>query len=528
MRAIILAKPLGSARARDAPRRTDSRRARGRSERARPRARLREDRHRAASTSRPTSAGSTNGSPQGATARWNTCAGTAASARAPADARRRHRARDFRAHGLLAAAARATHAACSADSRRGYVARYALGRDYHKVLRTRLARLARAIEKRAGAHGFRAFVDSAPVLEKALARNAGFGWIGKHTNLIDREAGSWFLLGELYTSLPLPVDSPVGDHCGSCSACLDVCPTRAIVAPYQLDARRCISYLTIEQRGAIPLELRARDRQPDFRLRRLSAVLPVEQVRAADGSRRLLRAPRARRHRARASCSRGPNPNGASEPRAARCAARATKGGCATSRSRSATRRPTRTSSTLCAAATSIRPRSCASTCIGRSASMPGAPPTPFEICKEPSMFKARSHRYLVPFKGKFRIANCATAPAQGRRLGLEAREGGARGRRMAAETLRTRQPRDADHPPSARRGRQRRHDPARVRAHQSVRAARRVVQGSRPPSRSRTTSCGAPCRTCRRAVTSRCSIAAITRKCSSCACTRNSSTRSA
>ena len=140
------------------------------------------------------------------------------------------------------------------DSRRGYVARYALGRDYHKVLR---ARLARAIEQRAGAHGFRAFVDSAPVLEKALARNAGLGWIGKHTNLIDRDAGSFFVLGELYTSLPLPVDTPVGEHCGSCTACLDVCPTRAIVAPYQLDARRCISYLTIEQRGAIPLELRA-------------------------------------------------------------------------------------------------------------------------------------------------------------------------------------------------------------------------------------------------------------------------------
>jgi epoxyqueuosine reductase len=144
-----------------------------------------------------------------------------------------------------------------ADSRLGYIARYALGRDYHKVLRSRLGRLARAIEERAGARGFRAFVDSAPVLEKALARNAGLGWIGKHTNLIDREAGSWFLLGELYTSLPLPVDSPVGEHCGSCTACLDVCPTRAIVAPYQLDARRCISYLTIEQRGAIPLELRA-------------------------------------------------------------------------------------------------------------------------------------------------------------------------------------------------------------------------------------------------------------------------------
>jgi len=137
----------------------------------------------------------------------------------------------------------------------GYVARYALGRDYHKVLRRRLARLATAIETRAGSFGYRAFVDSAPVLEKALARDAGLGWIGKHTNLLDRD-GSWFLLGELYTDLPLPIDSPIGDHCGSCRACLDVCPTQAIVAPYQLDARRCISYLTIEQRGAIPVELR--------------------------------------------------------------------------------------------------------------------------------------------------------------------------------------------------------------------------------------------------------------------------------
>ena len=142
------------------------------------------------------------------------------------------------------------------DPTRGYVARYALGRDYHKVLRKRLARLAKAIERRAGAFGYRAFVDSAPVLEKALARDAGLGWIGKHTNVIDREAGSWFLLGEIYTSLPLPLDEPVAEHCGTCRACLDVCPTQAIVAPYQLDARRCISYLTIENRGAIPPELR--------------------------------------------------------------------------------------------------------------------------------------------------------------------------------------------------------------------------------------------------------------------------------
>lgn len=142
------------------------------------------------------------------------------------------------------------------DSRKGYVARYALGRDYHKVLRQRLKRLASGIQELAGDFGHRVFVDSAPVLEKALARNAGLGWVGKHTNVLARD-GSWFLLGELYTDLPLPVDEPVTEHCGSCTACLDVCPTGAIVAPYELDARRCISYLTIELRGSIPEELRA-------------------------------------------------------------------------------------------------------------------------------------------------------------------------------------------------------------------------------------------------------------------------------
>jgi len=144
-----------------------------------------------------------------------------------------------------------------ADATLGYVSRYALGRDYHKVLRRRLQRLAERIEDEVGAYGYRVFVDSAPVLEKALARNAALGWIGKHTNLIDQRTGSWFFLGEIYTDLPLPTDEPVSEHCGSCRACLDVCPTQAIVAPYQLDARRCISYLTIELRGSIPVEFRA-------------------------------------------------------------------------------------------------------------------------------------------------------------------------------------------------------------------------------------------------------------------------------
>ena len=143
-----------------------------------------------------------------------------------------------------------------ADPQRAYVSRYALGRDYHRILRNRLQDLADRIESRIGPFGYRVFVDSGPVLEKALAREAGLGWIGKHTNLIAREAGSWFFLGELFTDLPLPADGAGGSHCGSCEACLPACPTGAITAPYQLDARRCIAYLTIESPEAIPESMR--------------------------------------------------------------------------------------------------------------------------------------------------------------------------------------------------------------------------------------------------------------------------------
>jgi epoxyqueuosine reductase len=142
------------------------------------------------------------------------------------------------------------------DAQLGYISRYALGRDYHKIMRPALAALAEDLRTLIGPFGYRVCVDSAPVLEKALGRNAGLGWIGKHTNLIAREAGSWFLVGEILTDLPLPPDEPGGAHCGSCQACITACPTRAIIAPYTLDARRCISYLTIEHKSSIPLELR--------------------------------------------------------------------------------------------------------------------------------------------------------------------------------------------------------------------------------------------------------------------------------
>lgn len=137
-----------------------------------------------------------------------------------------------------------------------FISRYALGRDYHKVMRSRLQLLCDRIAERVSPFSYRVFTDSAPVLEVALAEKAGLGWRGKHTLLLSREAGSWFFLGEIYTDLPLPVDKPGQNHCGTCSACIDICPTQAIVAPYEVDARRCISYLTIELKGSIPENLR--------------------------------------------------------------------------------------------------------------------------------------------------------------------------------------------------------------------------------------------------------------------------------
>jgi epoxyqueuosine reductase len=137
-----------------------------------------------------------------------------------------------------------------------FISRYALGRDYHKVLRQRLQKLCDRIAQHVGEFGYRVFTDSAPVLEVELAEKAGLGWRGKHTLLLSRETGSFFFLGEIYTDLPLAVDTAGQDHCGTCTACMDICPTQAIVAPYEVDARRCISYLTIELKDSIPEDLR--------------------------------------------------------------------------------------------------------------------------------------------------------------------------------------------------------------------------------------------------------------------------------
>ncbi|WP_342606263.1 tRNA epoxyqueuosine(34) reductase QueG [Pantoea agglomerans] len=152
--------------------------------------------------------------------------------------------------------AKAAFASTLKNPQLGYVSRYALGRDYHKVLRNRLKKLGEMIQQYCGELNFRPFVDSAPLLERPLAAKAGLGWTGKHSLILNREAGSWFFLGELLIDIPLPIDTPQQEQCGRCVACMTICPTSAIVEPYVVDARRCISYLTIELEGAIPEEFR--------------------------------------------------------------------------------------------------------------------------------------------------------------------------------------------------------------------------------------------------------------------------------
>ena len=224
----------------------------------------------------------------------------------------------------------AAETAALREPRRAVVSVYARGRDYHKVLRSRLQRLAERLAAEVGPFGHRVFTDSAPVLEVELATRAGLGWRGKHTLALSRDAGSIFFLGEIFVDLALPVDAPASAHCGSCSACIDVCPTQAIVAPYRLDARRCISYLTIEHAGPIAARTAAADRQPHLRLRRLPAGLPLEQVRAA-----LDRCPTSTSARAWARprcwrCGPGARPTSCAAPKAARSAASAGRAGGAT------------------------------------------------------------------------------------------------------------------------------------------------------------------------------------------------------
>ena len=217
------------------------------------------------------------------------------------------------------------------DPSAAYIARYARGRDYHKVMRGRLQKLCDRIEAETGPFGYRAFADSAPVMEVELAVRAGIGWRGKHTLLLDREAGSWFFLGEIYCDLPLPVDAPAGDHCGSCRRCIDVCPTQAIRAPYQLDARRCISYLTIEHKRPIPEELRPLIGNRVYGCDDCQLVCPWNGF-ARVSEEEISRCATAWTAPPWSSCSPGPRRNSTGACGARRSGASATSAGCAISR----------------------------------------------------------------------------------------------------------------------------------------------------------------------------------------------------
>ena len=244
------------------------------------------------------------------------------------------------------------------DSHRAYVSRYALGRDYHRVLRRGLARLARRIQDDVGPFGCRVFTDSAPVLEVALAARSGLGWRGKHTLLLTRDMGSYFFLGEIYTDLPLPETAPVSAHCGTCTACMTACPTGAIVAPYELDARRCISYLTeIASMAATTASSYARG----------TATQSPRQQRISQES-ATASTPRSLRR-----SSRGTNRPSCATPKAAQSGESASSAGRATSPSHSAMRRRHLRSSLHCEAGPTIRRRSCASTSRGRSSASAGS-----------------------------------------------------------------------------------------------------------------------------------------------------------
>ncbi len=217
-----------------------------------------------------------------------------------------------------------------AQPEKAYISRYALGRDYHKLVRKRVQFLADRIQEAIGPFGYRAFVDSAPVLEKALAEQAGLGWIGKNTLLLNRKAGSYFFLAELFVDLPLPVDeATTSEHCGRCQACLDICPTQAFVGPYVLDARRCISYLTIELKGAIPVELRSMmvtgcSVAMTARSSAHGTALPSTPRNRTSSRGMGWRMPSWRR------CSCGMNAPSCARPRAGHCGGRGMSGSCAT------------------------------------------------------------------------------------------------------------------------------------------------------------------------------------------------------